>query len=100
GPAPMKPSALRIERMLEKIEAKLVPPERKWLHIIIHEEAAEAGVKEKQEKALAEHIAVHPENAGLTVRDFFWIMHVIVDGKWEERDGTLKGVRKTGTVWG
>jgi hypothetical protein len=27
----MKPSALRIERMLEKIEAKLVPPERKWL---------------------------------------------------------------------
>jgi hypothetical protein len=37
GPAPMKPSALRIERMLEKIEAKLVPPERKWLRAIIHE---------------------------------------------------------------
>jgi uncharacterized protein DUF3631 len=34
GPAPMKPSALRIERMLEKIEAKLVPPERKWLSIM------------------------------------------------------------------
>jgi len=41
GPAPMKPSALRIERMLEKIEAKLVPPERKWLSAIIHEGDAE-----------------------------------------------------------
>jgi hypothetical protein len=49
----MKPSALRIERMLEKIEAKLVPPPRKWLSAIIHEGDAEAVVKEKQEKALA-----------------------------------------------
>jgi hypothetical protein len=56
-PRPMKPSALRIERMLEKIEAKLVPPERKWLRIIIHEGDAEAVVKEKQKKALAEHVA-------------------------------------------
>jgi hypothetical protein len=38
----MKPSALRIERLLAKVEAKLVPPERKWLHAIIHEGAAEA----------------------------------------------------------
>ena len=52
----MKPSALRIERMLEKIEAKLVPPERKWLSIIVHKGDAEAVVKEKQEKALAEHV--------------------------------------------
>jgi hypothetical protein len=42
--------------MLEKIEAKLVPPERKWLRAIIHEGDAEAVVKEKQEKALAEHV--------------------------------------------
>jgi hypothetical protein len=81
----MKPSALRIERMLEKIEAKLVPPERKWLHAIIHEGDAEAVVKEKQEKALAEHIAAHPEDAGLTVRDFKWLMHVIV--KWPREPG-------------
>src|SRR5882724_12421837 len=78
GPAPMKPSALRIERMLEKIEAKLVPPERKWLRAIIHEGDAEAVVKEKQEKALAEHIARHPEDVGRTVEDFKWIMNVIV----------------------
>ena len=74
----MKPSALRIERMLEKIEAKLVPPERKWLRAIIHEGDAEAVVKEKQEKALAEHIAAHPEDAGLTVQDFRWILHEFV----------------------
>jgi hypothetical protein len=46
----MKPSASRIERMLEKIEAKLVPPERKWLSIIIHEGDAETVVKEKKEE--------------------------------------------------
>ncbi len=74
----MKPSALRIERMLEKIEAKLVPPERKWLRAIIHEGDAEAVVKEKQEKALAEHVARHPEDVGRTVEDFKWIMNVIV----------------------
>jgi hypothetical protein len=81
----MKPSALRIERMLEKIEAKLVPPKRKWLHAIVREEDAEAVVKEKQEKALAEHIAAHPEDAGLTIRDFKWLMHVIV--KWPREPG-------------
>jgi hypothetical protein len=81
----MKPSALRIERMLEKIEAKLVPPERKWLRAIIHEGDAEAVVKEAQEKALAEHIAAHPEDAGLTVQDFRWIVHEIV--KWPREAG-------------
>ena len=81
----MKPSASRIERMLEKIEAKLVPPERKWLHAIIHEGDAEAVVKEKQEKTLAEHVASHPEDAGRTVRDFRWILHEIV--KWPREAG-------------
>jgi hypothetical protein len=87
----MKPSAFRIERMLEKIEAKLVPPERKWLRVIIHEAEAiakgdaEAVVKEAQEKALAEHIAAHPEDAGLTVRDFKWILSEIV--KWPREAG-------------
>jgi hypothetical protein len=63
-----------------KIEAKLVPPERKWLRAIIHEGDAEAVVKEKQEKALAEHVARHPEDVSRTVEDFNWILHVIV--KW------------------
>jgi hypothetical protein len=83
----MKPSALRIERMLEKIEAKLVPPERKWLSIIVHEGDAEAVVKEKQEKALAEHVAAHPEDASSTVKDFRWFVWRIVRVKWRA-DGT------------
>jgi hypothetical protein len=74
----MKPSALRIERMLEKIEAKLVPPPRKWLSAIVHEGDDEAVVKEKKEKALAEHVARHPEDAGRT--DFKWVLWMIV--KW------------------
>ena len=73
-PAPMKPSA---ERMLEKIEAKLVPPERKCLCAIIHEGDDEA---EAKEKALAEHVARHPEDVGRTVEDFNWILSVVL--KW------------------
>src|SRR5712691_13106052 len=71
----MKPSAIRIERMLEKIEARLVPPPRPYLRIIIHEGDDEAAA---MEKALAEHVACHPEDAGRTVKDFGWIVHEIV----------------------
>ena len=72
----MKPGASRIERMLEKIEATLVPPPRKWLRVIIHDGDDEA---EAMEQALAEHIAAHPEDAGRTVDDFDWIVNTIVD---------------------
>jgi hypothetical protein len=78
----MKPSASRIERMLEKIEAKLVPPERKCLKVFIHEGDDEA---EAMEKALAEHVARHPEDVGRTVEDFRWIVHTIV--KWPREAG-------------
>src|SRR5262249_42892983 len=74
----MKPSASRIERMLAKVEAALVPPPRKVLRVIIDDGDDEAEVKEKKEKALAEHIAAHPEDAGRTVKDFNWIVWEIV----------------------
>jgi len=74
----MKPSASRIERMLAKVEATLVPPSRQWLRVITHEGDDEAVVKEKKEKALAEHVACHPEDVGLTVQDFTWIVQEIV----------------------
>jgi hypothetical protein len=62
----MKPSASRIERMLAKVEVALVPPPRKWLRVIIHEGDDEA---EAKEKALAEHVARHPEDVGRMVLD-------------------------------
>src|SRR2546430_3735000 len=71
----MKPSAIRIERMLEKLEAALVPPPRPCLRIIIHQGDDEAAA---MEKALAEHVACHPEDAGRTVKDFRWIVREIV----------------------
>jgi hypothetical protein len=85
----MKPSPLGIERMLEKIEAKLVPPERKWLQVYIYDGEDEAVVKEKQEKALAEHVARHPEDVGRTVKDFRWILHEFVKRPREAGDPPL-----------
>jgi hypothetical protein len=103
----MKPTALHIERWLSNLEARLVPPERKCLQIIIHE-LCEGESREKafaelvarypqnvagktvddlnwsddlvgvQEKAVAEHIAAHPEDAGRTVKDFRWVVWEIV----------------------
>ena len=74
GPATMKPSALRIERMLEKIEVPPPGPPRKWLRVIIDgDDEAEA-----KEKALAEHVARHPEDVGRTVDDFNWILETFV----------------------
>jgi hypothetical protein len=74
----MKPSAIRIERMLAKLEARVVPPPRKVLQVIIDDGDDEAEVKEKKEKALAEHVARHPEDVGRTVKDFNWIEIIIL----------------------
>jgi hypothetical protein len=71
----MKPSASRIERMLAKIEAKVAPPERKCLWVIVHEGDDEAAAIEKP---LAEHVASHQEDAVRTVRDLTWIVHLNV----------------------
>jgi hypothetical protein len=55
----MKTSAIRIERLLEEFEARLVPPPRPCLSIITHE--GEDDEAEAMEKALAEHIAATPK---------------------------------------
>jgi hypothetical protein len=55
----MKPSAFRIERMLAKVEAALLPPERPWLRVIIDRDD-EVAVARKKEEAVAEHLAPHP----------------------------------------
>jgi hypothetical protein len=90
----MKPTALHIERWLDGVEARIVPPERKCLRVIVYKTPQD---KEKalarfpdifekytddlavaQAKALADHIAAHPEDAGRTVADFKWVVREIV----------------------
>jgi hypothetical protein len=71
----MKPSAIRIERMLEKIEATLVSRPRPRLSITIHEGDDQAAA---MEKALAEHVARHPEDVGHTVQACVWVVWKIV----------------------
>ena len=68
--------------MLGKVEATLVPPPREWLQVIIDEGDDEA---EAREKALAEHVARHPEDVGRTVEDFNWILSVVL--KWPREAG-------------
>src|ERR687888_626949 len=96
-----KPTVSRIERKIEQLEAAHSGPRtprylRNWragrvLQTIVHEGSDEAETEkrtlEAQEKALAEHIAAHPEHAGSTVKDFFWIVREIVHVKRRE-DGT------------
>jgi hypothetical protein len=72
----MKPSAIRIERMLEKLEATLGPPPRPSLFIITHQGDDEAALKAK---ALAEHVACHPEDVGRAVEEFNWLVWEIVE---------------------
>jgi len=67
--------------MLEKLEATLVSRPRPYLRIITHEGDDEAAA---MEKALAEHVACHPEDAGRTVKDFRWIVWEIV--QWPRPD--------------
>jgi hypothetical protein len=45
-----------------------------WLRIII-DDGDQAAAKEK---ALAEHVARHPEDVGRTVEDFNWVLWTIV----------------------
>src|SRR5512133_2290216 len=102
----MKLTALHIERWLSDVETRLVPPERPLLvlQVLVYEardkEKALAGLAAlypdrfagrtvedfdwsddlaaAQAKAIAEHIAAHPEDAGRTVADFRWIVREIV----------------------
>ena len=52
------------------------------------------------EKALAEHVACHPEDAGRTVRDFRWIVWeiVVLHEFREPRPGSLPA-RWRGLTW-
>ena len=93
----MKPSASQIERRLAKVvakvEATLVPPSREWLQVIIDEGDDEA---EAKEKALAEHVARHPEDVGRSVEDFNWVLNVIVRWPAQRSSPTAEPIKISG----
>jgi hypothetical protein len=47
-------------------------------------------VKKKKEKALAEHVACHPEDVGRTIEDFNWVPD---DGRDRALDGGRQEVQ-------
>ena len=77
------------------------PQRGEYLHATIREGDDEAQAKEK---ALAEHVARHPEDAGRAVKDFKWIVHEFVSPlrnsilaaalAWDERRKTGNGSGK------
>src|SRR5215510_7282860 len=110
----MKPTVSRIERLLAKIEDAVPRTRKQLLGVTVHElhegESREKAFAElaarhpqnvagktvddlnwsddlvgAQKRALAEHIAAHPEDAGRTVADFNWILDEIV--KWPREAG-------------
>ena len=90
---PMKLRASRIESLLAKVEATLVPPPREWLQVIIDEGDDEA---EAKEKALAEHVARHPEDVGRSVEDFNWVLNVIVRWPAQRSSPTAEPIKISG----
>jgi hypothetical protein len=74
----MIPKYAKLAKRADELERLVCPPrqrERVVLRAIV-----DGGAKaEAMEKALAEHIAAHPEDAGHTVEDFDWILRIIID---------------------
>ena len=78
---------------MAKVEATLVPPPREWLQVIIDDGDDEA---EAKEKALAEHVARHPEDVGRTVEDFNWVLNVIVRWPAQRSSPTAEPIKISG----
>ena len=71
------PARVRVGEGVARNSAKSsgVSRPREWLQVIIDDGDDEA---EPKEKALAEHVARHPEDVGRMVEDFNWVLSVIV----------------------
>jgi len=76
----LPPKYARLAKRADELERLVCSPkqrERKVLRAIV-----DGGAKaDAMEKALGEHIAAHPEDAGLTVGDFDWTLRTIVDSR-------------------
>jgi hypothetical protein len=72
-----------IERKLATLEAEVhaLSSRRKPMlqAIVDYRDPAAKSLEQAQARALAEHVAAHPEDAGLTVGDFGWSVWTLVE---------------------
>ena len=83
----MKGLPLKYAKLAERVDdldAKIGRKRRTPLRAIIDRDESEA-----MAKALAEHIASNPGDAGLTVDDFDWILWTIIDPRPSSSSGSV-----------
>jgi hypothetical protein len=80
----MKPAYTKLLKRIDELDAKISRKRRTRLRAIIDRDEAEA-----MAKALAEHIAAHPEEAGLTSDDSDWIVRAIIDPRPSSSSGSV-----------
>ena len=75
----------KLAKRVEELDAKINRKRRIVLRAIV-DDGNEA---EAMAKALAEHIAWNPGDAGLTVDDFDWILRTIIDLRPSSSSGSV-----------
>ena len=75
----------KLAKRIDELDAKINRKRRIVLRAIV-DEGNEA---EAMARALAEHIASNPGDAGLTVDDFDWILWTIIDPRPSSSSGSV-----------
>jgi hypothetical protein len=75
----------KLAKRVDDLDAKINRKRRIVLRAIV-DDGNEA---EAMAKALAEHIASNPGDAGLTVCDFDWILRTIIDSRPSSSSGSV-----------
>jgi hypothetical protein len=75
----------KLAKRVDDLDAKINRKRRIVLRAIVDD----GNETEAIAKALAEHIASNPEDAGLTVDDFDWILRTIIDPRPSSSSGSV-----------
>jgi hypothetical protein len=84
----LPPKYAKLAKRADELERLVCPPKQRKRTVL--RAIVDGGAKaEAKEKALAEHIAAHPEDAGRTVEDFNWILRTIIDPRPNSSSSSL-----------
>jgi hypothetical protein len=75
----------KLAKRIDELDAKINRKRRIVLRAIVDD----GNETEAMAKALAEHIASNPGDAGLTVDDFDWILRTIIDSRPSSSSGSV-----------